>query len=193
MAPGGLLGFPSGHPHVTRIEPSVIPPPVRAADPSGHVEVRTWTRGHGHHHGMDRYEAVVATADDGTLEDAGPLVVEFRNARTRRRAQFSLEEFTGGHLLHLAVAGCVYNDLIREAQARGITLTQIKVSADGGFAGSPCASTGIEYQIHVEGDASQAELKRLVAYVEEIAEVPSAIRIGGQVRLVASEVVSTES
>ncbi len=140
---------------------------------------------------MDSYEAVVATAGDGTLEDAGPLVVEFRNARSRTRAQFSLEEFTGGHLLHLAVAGCVYNDLIREARARGITLSQIRVSADGGFAGSPCASTGIEYRIHVEGDASRAELESLVAHVEEIAEVPSAIRTGGQVRLAASEVVPT--
>src|SRR5512144_921134 len=132
---------------------------------------------------MDRYEAVVATADDGTLEDGGPLVVEFRNARTRRRAQFSLEEFTGGHLLHLAVAGCVYNDLMREARARGITLSHVKVSADGGFAGHPCASTGIEYRVRVEGDASESDLEQLVAYVEEVAEVPSAIRLGGQVRL----------
>lgn len=31
----------------------------------------------------------------------------------------------------------------------------------------------------------------LVAYVEEIAEVPSAIRLGGEVRLAESEVVST--
>lgn len=144
----------------------------------------------GDHHCMDSYEAVVETADDGTLNDAGPLVVEFRNPRTRRRAQFSLGEFTGGHLLHMAVAGCVFNDLFREAHARGITLSQVKVSAGGGFAGHPCASTGIEYQIHVEGDGSEADLEQLVAYVEEIAEVPSAIRLGGQVRLVASEVVS---
>ena len=141
---------------------------------------------------MDNYEAVVETADDGTLADTGPLVVEFRNQRTRRRQQFKLEEFTGGHLLHLAVAGCVYNDLLREARARGITLSQVKVTADGGFAGHPCASTGIEYRIHVEGDGSRTDLEQLVAYVEEIAEVPSAIRLGGQVRLAASEVVTTK-
>jgi uncharacterized OsmC-like protein len=73
------------------------------------------------------------------------------------------------------VAGCVYNDLFREAAARGITLTHVSVSADGGFAGEPCASTGIEYRIHVEGDASKAELEDLVAYVEEIAEIPFAV------------------
>ena len=142
---------------------------------------------------MGSYNAVVETADDGTLADAAPLVVEFRSARTKRRAQFSLDEFTGGHLLHLAVAGCVYNDLMREARARGVTLSQVKVSADGGFAGHPCASTGIEYRIHVEGDASECDLEQLVAYVEEIAEVPSVIRLGGQVRLAESEVVSTLS
>jgi hypothetical protein len=140
---------------------------------------------------MGNYDATVETADDGTLADPAPLVVELRNPRTRRREQFSLDEFTGGHLLHLAVAGCVYNDLMREARARGITLSQVKVSADGGFAGHPCASTGIEYRIRVEGDASKTDLEQLVAYVEEIAEVPSVIRLGGQVRLAASEVVST--
>lgn len=144
-----------------------------------------------HHRGMGSYEAVVETADDGTLVDSGPLAVEFRNPRTRRRGQLSLDEVTGGHLLHLAVAGCVYNDLIREASARGITLSKIRVSADGGFEGHPCASTGIEYQIQVEGDASEADLTQLVAYVEGIAEVPSVIRLGGDVRLVASEVAST--
>ncbi len=31
-------------------------------------------------------------------------------------------EFTGGHLLHLAVAGCVLNGLYREAATLGIEL-----------------------------------------------------------------------
>lgn len=52
--------------------------------------------------GMDSYEAVVETADDGSLADAGRLVVELRNPRTGRRAQFSEVEFTVGRLLHLA-------------------------------------------------------------------------------------------
>ena len=140
---------------------------------------------------MAGYEAVVETADDGTRDEAAPLSVEFRNARTGQRQRFVFEEFTGGHLLHLAVAGCVYNDLFREAAARGIALTRVSVSADGGFAGDPCASTGIAYRVHVEGDASEAELKQLVAHVEDIAEVPSALRRGCGVRLDASQVVSS--
>ena len=39
--------------------------------------------------------------------------------------------FNGGQLLHLAVAGCVSNDLFREAAQRGITLTRVAVTVDG--------------------------------------------------------------
>jgi uncharacterized OsmC-like protein len=139
---------------------------------------------------MSSYEAVVATADDGTTDAAGPLTVQFRNARTGQRQQLSIDEFTGGHLLHLAVAGCVHNDLFREALARGIRLTHVEVRADGGFAGEPCESTGVAYAVDLRGDASQRELEDLVAHVERIAEVPSALRLGGQVTLTSLRVRS---
>jgi putative redox protein len=41
--------------------------------------------------------------------------------------------FNGGQLLHLAVAGCVSNDLFREAAKRGIELTRVVIAADGGY------------------------------------------------------------
>jgi hypothetical protein len=41
-------------------------------------------------------------------------------------------EFTGGHLLHLAAAGFVLNDLYREAAALGIELHRVRVTATGG-------------------------------------------------------------
>ena len=141
---------------------------------------------------MKSYEATVETADDGTRADPGALAVEFRNARTGQRQRFSCDAFTGGHLLHLAVAGCVHNDLYREAAARGLTLTHVSVSADGGFAGEPCGSTGITYRIQVEGTAPRAELEALVAHVQEIAEVPSALRLGADVRPLPAVVVSAE-
>ena len=34
--------------------------------------------------------------------------------------------FNGGELLHLAVAGCVSNDLFREARALGLRLTRVE-------------------------------------------------------------------
>lgn len=140
---------------------------------------------------MGSYEARVTTTDDGSKAEARPLTIAFRNQRTGQRQEFSLDEFTGGHLLHLAVAGCVYNDLFREARARGITLSHVEVTADGGFSGDPCASTGIDYAVHVEGHASTEQLNELLAHVELVAEVPSAIRLGGEVRLTTADVVST--
>lgn len=104
-----------------------------------------------------------------------------------------MDEFTGGHLLHLAVAGCVYNDLFREAIARGIDLSHVEVIADGGFAGEPCGSTGIGYSVHVRGDATEDQLNELVAHVVAIAEVPSAIRLGGEVHLTSAHVVSGQT
>jgi uncharacterized OsmC-like protein len=139
---------------------------------------------------MSSYEARVTTTDDGTKTESGPLTVAFRNQRTGQRQEFSMDEFTGGHLLHLAVAGCVYNDLFREAMARGITLSNVEVTADGGFSGDPCGSTGINYTVHLQGDASADQLNELLAHVERIAEVPSAIRLGGNVRLTSAHVVS---
>ena len=144
-----------------------------------------------HHGSVGSYGARVTTTDDDTNADSGALTVTFRNARTGQRQEFSMDEFTGGHLLHLAVAGCVYNDLFREAIARGITLSHVEVTADGGFDGDPCVSTGIEYHVHIEGDGSAEQLSDLLAYVERIAEIPSAIQAGGRVRLMSKNVVST--
>lgn len=151
------------------------------------------TPGVGHDGSMATYEASVETTDDGSSGLPGPFAVAFRNARTGKLQQFAFDEFTGGHLLHLAVAGCVYNDLFREAANRGITVTRASVFADGGFEGEPCASTGIVYRVRVEGDAGEAELRELVAHVESIAEVPSVIRQGAEVRLASAEVWSTRS
>jgi uncharacterized OsmC-like protein len=53
-------------------------------------------------------------------------------------------DFTGGHLLHLAAAGCVLNDLYREAEALGIELKGVRVTAAGGFDTATWRSTGID-------------------------------------------------
>lgn len=90
--------------------------------------------------------------------------------------------FNGGELLHLAVAGCVSNDLFREAGRRGIVLTRAVVRVDGGFAGDPAVSTGITYSVDVAGDASDEELASLVAHVDAIAEIPNSLRAGTSVQ-----------
>lgn len=91
--------------------------------------------------------------------------------------------FNGGELLHLAVAGCISNDLFREASARGIELTRVAVTVDGGFDGEPAVSTGITYDVEVEGRSSDADLHALIAHVDAIAEIPNSLRRGTAVRL----------
>ena len=91
--------------------------------------------------------------------------------------------FNGGELLHLAVAGCVSNDLFREARALGIRLTRVAVTVHGEFSGSPPVSGGIGYSVEVWGDAPAAALGELVARVDSIAEIPNSLRRGTAVRL----------
>ncbi|MBM0229897.1 MULTISPECIES: OsmC family protein [Micromonospora] len=91
--------------------------------------------------------------------------------------------FNGGQLLHLAVAGCVSNDLFREARAAGIVLHRVEVTVHGDFDGDPPTSTGISYDVLVDGDAPPARLRELVDRVDTIAEIPNSLRRGTDVRL----------
>jgi hypothetical protein len=94
-------------------------------------------------------------------------------------------DFSGGHLLHLAVAGCVLNDLYREAEALGIELKGIRVIAAGGFDTATWRSTGIEYSVQVSSDALADQLAQLLEVTDRVAEIPQAIRAGATVRRVS--------
>ena len=91
--------------------------------------------------------------------------------------------FNGGQLLYLAIAGCVSNDLFREAHADGIALERVRVVVDGDFQGDPPVSTDVTYAVEVAGDASTEALERLVAKVDAIAEIPNSLRAATAVRL----------
>ena len=99
--------------------------------------------------------------------------------------------FNGGELMHLAVAGCVSNDLFREAAARGVALTRVVVTAGGDFDGDPPTSSGVTYDVEVAGAASDDALQDLVRLVDEIAEIPNSLRGGTPVRLGAVTVRGT--
>jgi uncharacterized OsmC-like protein len=93
-------------------------------------------------------------------------------------------DFTGGHLLHLAAAGCVLNDVYREAAVLGLELKGVRVSAGGGFDTSTWRSTGISYSVDVSSDAPSDELGHLLEVVDDVAEIPRAIRAGATVQRV---------
>jgi uncharacterized OsmC-like protein len=90
--------------------------------------------------------------------------------------------FTGAHLLHLAVAACVLNDLYRESQRLGVALDGVRVEAGGGFDTEAWCSTGVTYRVEVDSPAAADDVARLVAAVDEVAEIPKALRAGAEVR-----------
>lgn len=103
----------------------------------------------------------------------------------------TLGMLSGAHVLHLAVAVCVYNDMLREARPRGIRIERLVVTANGAFAGDPLRSTGLTYAIDVAGDAPEEALRALVEHVERIAEVPDMLRHGMTVSLAEARVATS--
>jgi putative redox protein len=91
--------------------------------------------------------------------------------------------FNGGQLLYLAIAGCISNDLFREAQSSGIELSHVRVRVTGEFVGEPAVSNDIQYDVEIGGDAPEDCLRSLLAHVDAIAEIPNTLRQATHVRL----------
>ncbi len=90
---------------------------------------------------------------------------------------------TGAHLLHLAVALCVLNDTFREARRLDVPVDGVAVTAEGTF-DDLWASTGISYAVTVDSPADAAEVASLVETVDDVAEIPRAVRAGTSVERV---------
>jgi hypothetical protein len=78
------------------------------------------------------------------------------------------------------VALCVLNDTYREARRLGIDLDGVVVEADGGF-DDEWHSTGVTYSVSLDSRGSAEDAERLGAAVDEVAEVPRALRAGAPV------------
>jgi putative redox protein len=96
--------------------------------------------------------------------------------------------FNGGQLLYLAVAGCISNDLFRDARTAGIELSQVRVKVSGDFVGEPAVSDEIRYEVEMSGDAPEEQLRALIGRVDEIAEIPNSLRQGTRVSLASATV-----
>jgi hypothetical protein len=130
---------------------------------------------------MDHRFEVVAGA--GTMMSATGTVVRFPHRWTSGGVTVEAD-FTGADLLHLAAAGGVLNDVYREAAALGVELAGVRVTAAGGFDTETWQSTGIGYAVEVTCGAPAEDLARLLSVVDEVAEIPRAIRAGATVRRV---------
>jgi putative redox protein len=91
--------------------------------------------------------------------------------------------FNGGQLLYLAVAGCISNDLFREAPALGVELESVRISVDGDFAGDPPVSGPIVYSVELTSGSDPDRVRELVNLVDRIAEIPTSLRQGTPVAL----------
>lgn len=88
--------------------------------------------------------------------------------------------FNGGQLLYLAIAGCVSNDLFREAPRFGVDLHSVRVTVEGDFAGDPGVSEPVTYNVELSG---RGDLEALAREVDRIAEIPNSLRQGTAVSL----------
>ena len=113
----------------------------------------------------------------GTLRASGGVVVHHQWTQDGVVAS---PVVNGAHVLHLSVALCVLNDTYREAARLGVTVEGVAVQADGGFDGE-WRSTGIEYSVTLDSAASAEAVDRLNAVVDEVAEIPRAVRAGAPV------------
>lgn len=89
----------------------------------------------------------------------------------------------GGELLMLALATCYCNDLYREARRLGIALDGVQVEASAEFPGIGLAATDIRYRATVRSQASAADIARLLAETDAVAEVHNTLRTGCAVTL----------
>ena len=130
----------------------------------------------------DAYRVDLRTLDGGptSVGSAGPFTLV---ADRPREAGGRGLGFNGGQLFYLSIAACVCNDLYREAAAKGIMITRVAVRVDGDFPGRGAESTAIDVEVELEGDAPAEELARLVAEVDELAEIPKSIRQGTEIRV----------
>jgi len=84
----------------------------------------------------------------------------------------------GAGVLHVAVALCVLNDVYREGDALGVPVAGARVSARGEFDTTSWVSTGITYAVELDSVATSEEIGRLLARVDEVAEIPRVLRAG---------------
>ena len=74
--------------------------------------------------------------------------------------------------------GALLNDVYREAGQMGIGIDGVQVRAHGRFNSSTWSSTGVVYEIDVSSDARSEDIERLLSVVDDVAEIPKALRSG---------------
>lgn len=89
----------------------------------------------------------------------------------------------GGELLLLSLATCFCNDLYREAAKRNIEVSGVEVLFEGEFTAEGASGSNFYYSAKVSSDAPDDEIRNLVAYTDQVAEIHNTLRKGVPVLL----------
>ena len=118
----------------------------------------------------------------GEPEPISPSRIVIQHHRAPR-VEWNVEIATGGHMLHLALAQCVFNNVLRLAADEQIALRDASVAVDGDFNADGTASTGIDCVIELNGDADRANLVSLAEMAFDESSVVAVLRRAGPVEL----------
>jgi uncharacterized OsmC-like protein len=97
---------------------------------------------------------------DHPLPGAEPSSILLRHHRSGR-AELVVDTLSGGRMLHLALATCVFNNVHRIAREKGIRLTDASVVVEGDFTEDGTASTGMTCQLRVAGEGARDVLSAI--------------------------------
>lgn len=85
--------------------------------------------------------------------------------------------FNGGELLALAIGGCFCNDMQAIADEMGLAITDLRVSVDVDFGGSPSRATGARMTVECSlADGSDAA--ELIDRAKRITTIGNSLRSG---------------
>ncbi len=131
------------------------------------------------------HEAEIRTvsADTEVAIDPNSIVVQHHRAGM---AEIRLEQLTGGRLLHLALAGCVFNNVLRLARQKGISVDEASIRVSGDFTADG-DSTGIDCEVKVLGGATPEQLRALAREAFDNSTVGVVLKRATKVELLPSQ------
>ena len=103
--------------------------------------------------------------------------------------EICMERMNGGEFFHLALGGCVFNNIVRLARERGIEVSSTSVRAEGDF-DEEGWSKGVTYDITLAGRASDDSLRKLAEDASADSAIAVAIEKGAPVRLTGIHVTA---
>ena len=98
----------------------------------------------------------------------------------------------GGELLFLALATCYCNDIYREAAKRNIKVERVEVEVDGDFGAEGEPAKNVTYRAKVKAQASEEEIRELMRFTDNVAEIQNTLRIVTPVLLTETEVTKAQ-